>query len=141
VADSLRDLRRRRALSQSELARRAGVTRAYVSLIENGRAVPAVAVANRLGAELGVTGARLHELAWRHRRARERVEGRVPEAMRELVASAGPGAGIRAARGIFDVISDLRREHPRAAAELAIELVDSLRELAEALAADAEAGP
>jgi molybdate-binding protein/transcriptional regulator with XRE-family HTH domain len=59
VADSsgqrLRDLRVARAISQSELARRAQISRQALGAIEGGTYVPGVGVALKLAAELGTT--------------------------------------------------------------------------------------
>jgi molybdate-binding protein/DNA-binding XRE family transcriptional regulator len=59
VADSsgqrLRDLRVARAISQSELARRAQISRQALGAIESGTYVPGVGVALKLAAELGTT--------------------------------------------------------------------------------------
>jgi len=49
-----RDARLRRRLSQRDLATAVGLSRAYVSMIERGRANPSLAVVERIGAELGL---------------------------------------------------------------------------------------
>ena len=51
----LRRLRRQRRLSQSALARRAGITRAMISAYENGHSQPSLATLDRLLAALEVT--------------------------------------------------------------------------------------
>src|SRR3954451_1681984 len=53
-ADDLRDWRRRRSVSQLELALRAGTTQRHVSFIERGRSVPGRAMVIRLAEALDV---------------------------------------------------------------------------------------
>jgi transcriptional regulator with XRE-family HTH domain len=55
VSSRLRDAREAAGISQRELALRAGVTRALVGSVEQGRHVPAVDAALRLAAALGTT--------------------------------------------------------------------------------------
>ncbi len=54
VADSVRDLRRVRNLSQRQLAGRMGVPRTYISKIENGKAMPTLYSLERLARALQV---------------------------------------------------------------------------------------
>jgi transcriptional regulator with XRE-family HTH domain len=53
VGDLIRDARRRHALSQASLARRAGTTQKQVSRIERGEISPSVATVGRLLAAVG----------------------------------------------------------------------------------------
>jgi transcriptional regulator with XRE-family HTH domain len=53
-ADALRGWRRRRRVSQLELALRAGTTQRHVSFVESGRSVPGRAMVIRLGEALEV---------------------------------------------------------------------------------------
>jgi transcriptional regulator with XRE-family HTH domain len=53
-ADALRSWRRRRRLSQLELARRAGTTQRHLSFIEGGRSVPGRVMVVRLAEALEV---------------------------------------------------------------------------------------
>lgn len=51
----LRLLRDRQGWSQSELARRSGVSQTYISELEAGKKQPTVPIVRRLAAALGVT--------------------------------------------------------------------------------------
>ncbi len=57
----LRELRRERGLSQSDLAERTSVTPEYVSRIERGRVGPSLAMIERLAAALAVPAKALFE--------------------------------------------------------------------------------
>src|SRR4051794_19193238 len=70
VAEPLRDWRRRRRLSQLELALRAGTTQRHVSFIESGRSVPGRAMIVRLAEAL--------EVPLRHRNALLLAAGYAP---------------------------------------------------------------
>jgi len=59
LAQAIRQVRRRRRLSQEKLAARAGIHRTYMSMIERGRANVSLDVAGRVARGLGV---RLSEL-------------------------------------------------------------------------------
>ena len=59
LAERLRHLRSERDLTLDALARRAGVSRSMISLIERGESSPTAAVLDRLAAGLGVTIAAL----------------------------------------------------------------------------------
>jgi transcriptional regulator with XRE-family HTH domain len=52
-ADKLRILRITKRLSQNELARRSGVSRSYISMIENKEKEPSLAVLGRIADALG----------------------------------------------------------------------------------------
>jgi XRE family transcriptional regulator of biofilm formation len=55
IGDRLVKYRKERGLSQTELARRAGIPRSYVSRMENNHLTPGPRIAARLAATLGVT--------------------------------------------------------------------------------------
>lgn len=55
VAARVRDLRARRGLTLDELAKRSGVSRSMISLIERAESSPTASVLDRLAASLGVT--------------------------------------------------------------------------------------
>lgn len=59
LADNVRQLRENQKLSQAQLAKKAGIPRATLSLLESGSANPTLAVVLRVGSALGV---RLEEL-------------------------------------------------------------------------------
>lgn len=61
VAARLKVLRRRRGLTQTELAARAGISRGYLSRLEIARQDPSLSVLEKLATALGVTVARLLE--------------------------------------------------------------------------------
>ncbi len=71
VGDKLFALRQARGLSQSELARRAGVNRTSVVFTENGRTVPRPSTARKLAWALDVT---LDELLHGEDREGEKTE-------------------------------------------------------------------
>jgi len=74
----LRELRTEQGLSLSEVARRASVSKAYLSQLERGESSqPSYEVVNRLAVALGVSAARLagHTASW------ERPEGPVPASL------------------------------------------------------------
>lgn len=52
--ERLRELRRRRKMSQGELADAAGINRSYLSMIENGHSSPTMEVVERLAKALNV---------------------------------------------------------------------------------------
>jgi putative transcriptional regulator len=58
----MKDLRNERGLSQGELAKRVGVSRQTVNMIENGGYNPTLDLCIRICKELGVT---LNDLFWR----------------------------------------------------------------------------
>ena len=58
----MKDLRTERGLSQGELAKRVGVSRQTVNMIENGGYNPTLDLCIRICKELGVT---LNDLFWR----------------------------------------------------------------------------
>jgi len=57
IADKIKNLRRAKGLNQQTLANRCGYTRSYISLVESGKKVPAVAtmakIADALGTRVG----------------------------------------------------------------------------------------
>jgi transcriptional regulator with XRE-family HTH domain len=56
LASAIKSLREERELTQRELARRAGLTNAYIVMLEKGtRANPSLDVLTRLAAALGVS--------------------------------------------------------------------------------------
>ena len=55
LAQAIRQVRRRRRLSQEKLAARAGIHRTYMSAIERGKANMSIGVASRLAEALGMT--------------------------------------------------------------------------------------
>jgi len=57
----LRNQRRKKGLSQAELARQIGVTPNYISLIEKGKKVPAVKTINKLALALDIPASSLLE--------------------------------------------------------------------------------
>ncbi len=59
VGETIRELRRQRALSQDELAARCGIYRTYLSRIETGEANPTLIVLVALAGALMVTPAEL----------------------------------------------------------------------------------
>ena len=59
IASRLKDLRARRELTLEDLARRSGVSRSMISLIERGESSPTASVLDRLAAGLGITLAAL----------------------------------------------------------------------------------
>ena len=61
LSDMLTYLRKRERLSQAELARRVGVSRQTVNMIENGDYNPTIALCIRICRELGKT---LDQLFW-----------------------------------------------------------------------------
>lgn len=63
----IRQIRRERGLSQSELAKRAEINRSYLSMVENGKSSPTIDVAERLAHGLGVsTGDLLWDESTKH---------------------------------------------------------------------------
>lgn len=54
-------LRRQQMISQEEFARRAGITRSYMSHIENGRRAVSVDIVERVAKVLGVSLSKLFE--------------------------------------------------------------------------------
>lgn len=59
VGNNIRSLRKQSALSQEELAFRAGIDRAYLSQVENGKKNISIMVLAQLATELKVPPARL----------------------------------------------------------------------------------
>jgi transcriptional regulator with XRE-family HTH domain len=59
VADRLKELRAERALTLDELAKRSGVSRSMISLIERAESSPTASILDKLAASLGVTLASL----------------------------------------------------------------------------------
>ena len=55
IGEKLRQLRRERALSQEELAGRAGINRSYLSMVENGHSSPTYEVLEKLAGGLGIS--------------------------------------------------------------------------------------
>ncbi len=53
--DRVKQLRAQKDVSQDELAKKAGVNRSYLSLIENGKSSPTLDVAERLAQGLGIS--------------------------------------------------------------------------------------
>lgn len=85
---SLRDMRRRRALSRSELAKRVGVTPQSIGHYENGKRVPKYPIAQRLGRELAVPWSQIVDTAhraWQRRRDAEAEVADLRERLREAV--------------------------------------------------------
>lgn len=76
----LRDRRVARAISQSELARRAGISRQALGAIECGTYMPGVSVALRIAAELGTTVEHLFAQPETDQLVAECAEGTSPEA-------------------------------------------------------------
>jgi transcriptional regulator with XRE-family HTH domain len=62
IASRLKDLRTRQELTLDELARRSGVSRSMISLIERAESSPTASVLDKLSASLGVTLASLFTL-------------------------------------------------------------------------------
>lgn len=60
VCRVLRDTRRREHMTASQAARCAGVSQGFYTQIEQGKKVPGVTVARRLGAEMGFDWRRLY---------------------------------------------------------------------------------
>lgn len=54
-------LRRQQMISQEEFARKAGITRSYMSLVENGKRSISVHIAERVARTLGVPLSKLFE--------------------------------------------------------------------------------
>ena len=69
VGDRIRLLRRELGLSQGELARRAGINRSYLSMVENGKSSPTLDVAERLARAMEMNVSDLFARGWnRHYR-------------------------------------------------------------------------
>src|ERR1700749_3323378 len=84
VADRLKALRAERGLTLDELAKRSGVSRSMISLIERAESSPTASVLDRLSAALGVTLASMfapqpHSDAAPVARRKEQPEWRDPE--------------------------------------------------------------
>jgi transcriptional regulator with XRE-family HTH domain len=54
VGENIREIRKQKQVSQKYLAYQVGVTRHYLSMIENGVKNPSVKLVNRLAEQLGV---------------------------------------------------------------------------------------
>lgn len=85
---SLHDMRRRRALTQTALAKQVGVSKSAISAYESGKKVPTYPVAKKMGAALGVPWNEVHETAWRARKRRQELEAQVAPLGEELRAIA-----------------------------------------------------
>ena len=57
--NTVRQVRHRRSLSQEELARRCGISRQFLGLIEAGKSVPTIGIAMKIARELDATLAAL----------------------------------------------------------------------------------
>lgn len=66
LGDAIRELRRKRGLTQEDLAAGAAITPATLSLIERGQANPTWDTARKIAAALGVSIGELAKLAEKH---------------------------------------------------------------------------
>ncbi len=61
--NEIRTIRRRKGLTQAQVAQQAGISRAFYTRVENGVCAPSVAVARRLALALGIEWTRFFEAA------------------------------------------------------------------------------
>lgn len=119
----IRALRKERGLTQGELARRAGISPAYLSLIEFEKRAAAGALLDRIAAGLGVDRAALDGAG----------ERRVAEALAEVAAD----PAFAAAAAPLGAVDDLAARHP-AWADLVLRLYGAYREGARTVTALAD---